>query len=284
MACVQGNKIAAISMVRNGGFFVEKWIDYYGKLFGKQNLFLIIDGLDQPLPGEHTEITVTQVPHITQGKAAGDRYRAKLVSGYAKSLLSDKGYKVVVAHDIDEYLVLDPSWSGTLAEYLLGRAKSPSISALGVDVVHHPKIEGPIDTTKPFMSQRGYAVISARYTKAVVATEPVVWGAGFHWVKGKNFNIDPNLFLFHCGMIDIDAAYNKIKEKDRNRWGWRSFFRNRKSIFELISSREPLDGDVVFSRARLNQTIFRPFFIWNKKTNIFMKTVIKIPSRFKKTI
>ncbi len=284
MACVRGNRIAAISMVRNGGFFVAKWVDYYGRLFGKQNLFLIIDGLDQPLPDEHTEITVTQVPHIKQGKAAGDRYRAKLVSGYAKSLLSDKGYKVVVAHDIDEYLVLDPSLSGTLADYLLGLGSKPSISALGVDVVHHPLKEQAIDTKLPFLSQRNYAVISARHTKAVVATEPVVWGAGFHRVKGYGSNIDPNLFLFHCGMIDIDTAYNKIKERDRNRWGWRGHFRNRKMVFELVSNRQPYDADIVFSRARISQTIFRPFFIWSKKALIFKKTVIRVPERFKKAI
>ncbi len=284
MACVRGNTIAAISMVRNGGFFVEKWIDYYGRFFGKQNLFLIIDGLDQPLPVGHEEITVTQVPHITQGKADGDRYRAKLVSEYAKTLLNHRGYKVVVAHDIDEYLVLDPSWSGTLADYLLSRVTSPSISALGVDVVHHPLKEDAIDTGRPFMSQRSYAVISSRHTKAVVATEPVIWEPGFHRVKAKKSNIDPNLFLFHCGMIDIDAAYNKVKEKDRFRWGWRSHFRNRKKVFELVSNRQPSDGDIVFSRARINQTIFRPFFVWNKKTNIFLKTVIKVPPRFKKII
>jgi hypothetical protein len=284
MSNCSSNKIAAISMVRNGGFFVEKWIDYYGRLFGKSNLFLIIDGLDQPLPPGHEEINITQVPHITQGKASGDRYRAKLVSEYAKTLFDDKGYKVVVAHDIDEYLLLDPSWSANLTAYLLKLGSRASISALGVDVVHHPNKEDALDTDKPFMGQRSHAVISARYTKPVVATGPVTWGPGFQRVRGNKFNIDPNLFLFHFGMVDIDTALNKVKERDRKRWGWRSHFRRREAIFELVTKKQPLDGDIVFSRARLNQTIFRPFFIWNKKTMIFKKTVIRVPDRFKDSI
>jgi hypothetical protein len=284
MSKCTSDKIAAISMVRNGGFFVEKWIDYYGRLLGPQNLYLIIDGLDQPLPVEHEGINITQVPHITQGKSAGDRYRAKLVSEYAKTLFKDKGYKVVVAHDIDEFLVLDPSWSANLTGYLLKLGSRASISALGVDVVHHPNNEKALDPQRLFMSQRSYAVISARYTKPVVATEPVMWGPGFQRVRGKQFNIDPNLFLFHFGMVDIDTALNKVKERDRKRCGWRSHFRRREAIFELVKKKQPLDGDIVFSRARLNQTIFRPFFIWNKKTMIFKKTVIRVPDRFKNSI
>ena len=42
--------IAVLSMARNDNFFIAKWIDYYSQIFGFNNLFLILDGFDQPSP------------------------------------------------------------------------------------------------------------------------------------------------------------------------------------------------------------------------------------------
>ena len=42
--------IAILSMARNDNFFIAKWIDYYSQIFGFNNLFLILDGFDQPSP------------------------------------------------------------------------------------------------------------------------------------------------------------------------------------------------------------------------------------------
>ena len=41
--------IAALTMVRNDDFFLGKWIEYYGSLLGKENLFIYVDGLAQTL-------------------------------------------------------------------------------------------------------------------------------------------------------------------------------------------------------------------------------------------
>jgi len=48
--------IAVLSMVRNDNFFISKWIDYYGQIFGFNNLFLILDGFDQPSPEKAEKI------------------------------------------------------------------------------------------------------------------------------------------------------------------------------------------------------------------------------------
>jgi len=155
--------IAVVSMVRNDSFFADKWITYYGSQFGYDNLYLFVDGMDQKLPSLSKKINCFQVPHIEYKRAKGDQ--------------------LVLAMDIDEFLVLDPNQKCSLKAYLSQEFNSSSLSALGLDVGQHPSLEQPIDLKKPFLSQRAYAQVSDRYTKPIVALRPLNWGSGFHRIS-----------------------------------------------------------------------------------------------------
>lgn len=274
--------IAVISMMRNDNFFVKKWIDYYGRQFGKINLYLILDGQDQPLPEGHNEINILRVPHVKLGRASGDRNRARLVSHLAKALFHR--YQVVIASDIDEFLVLDPNLNQSLAEYLQKPINHSSLSALGLDVGQHLEKELPIDPSRPFLEQRKYAHVSARYTKAVIATRPITWGSGFHRVKGKNFHIDPNLYLFHFGMVDYNISKEKEQDKALHEQGWKWHLDRRYHLFELIRSKPAVDGDTFFAKARIRQSLYRPWFAINKPGTLREKPVVQIPHRFWDTV
>ena len=278
----KAKNIAAISMVRNDNFFVHKWIDYYGEHLGYKNLYLVIDGYDQPLPQKHELINIIQKEHTPMTRSRGDRYRARLVSNIAKSLFDD--YDIVIAHDIDEYLVADPDCGKDIFAYLQKPVSASSLSALGLDVGQHAEKEGPIDPSKPFLQQRSYAHVSARYTKAIVATRPLVWGSGFHRVKGKNFTIDPNLYLFHFGMVDYEMCRKKIEKSELNKSGWSGHFNRRFALFNLILMKKAIPGDEFFPTARRRQSLFRPIFAMNKPGMLREKPVIKIPDRFKNII
>ena len=205
-------QIAVISMVRNDTFFADKWIEYYGTQFGFKNLYLFIDGLDQVLPNKANKINYFQKPHKPLKRAAGDRNRARMISNFAKKLFSN--YQVVLAMDIDEFLVLDPIKKNSLKEYLLQDFSTSSRSALGLDVGQHPTLEHPIDHNKTFLSQREFAQLSSRYTKPIVAFKPLTWGSGFHRVKGKNYTIDNYLYLFHFGLVDYLFTSSKAIDKE----------------------------------------------------------------------
>lgn len=275
-------KIAVISMVRNDSFFTPKWIDYYGSQFGFENLYLILDGDDQPLPSKHEQINIIREAHKRMGRAQGDRYRARLVSGIARNLF--KEYNVVIAHDIDEFLVVDPARKQSLEQYLQNDFNRSSLSALGLDVGQHLDYESAIDASIPFLQQRKYAHVSARYTKAVVATKPVRWGSGFHRVKGKNFKIDPNLYLFHFGMVDYEHCKQKIVDQELKKSGWKGHFNRRYRLFDIIQKKNPMPGDDFFITARKRQTLFRPLFALNKPGMLKEKPVVEIPERFRHII
>ena len=271
------NEIAVISMARNDDFFIPKWVAYYGDQFGKANLYLILDGLDQIKP-EDQEINCIRVPHKKLSRAKGDKNRAAIVSNLAKALF--KRYKRVIACDIDEFLVLDPKNKNSLYNYLIQSHAGTSISAQGIDVGQHINLEKEISVEQPFLAQRNYGLVSSRYTKPVVALKPGPWGSGFHRVKGKNFHIDKNLFLFHFGMVDFQRSTGKTEDQSRIDQGWTNHLDRRFELFKIISEGVPADGDEVFDKYRIIQNWKRPLYAWNKPGTLNKESLIKIPQRF----
>ena len=45
-----GKKICALTMVRNDDFNLRKWVEYYGRELGRENLYIFFDGTDQIIP------------------------------------------------------------------------------------------------------------------------------------------------------------------------------------------------------------------------------------------
>ncbi len=277
------DKIAVMSMARNDQFFIQKWIDYYGECFGMQNLYLILDGYDQALPAQHKLMHVERVAHKSMPRLQGDRYRARMVSEKARSLFQ-QGYERVIATDIDEFLVLDPAAGESLYAYLMKPAKAVSRSALGLDVGQHLEEEDAINPDIPFLQQRKYAHVSARYTKAIVANQPLTWGSGYHRVKGHNFHIDPNLYLFHFGMVDYAQCKQKTGNQELLKKGWNAHLDRRFQLFDLILNKEAVDGDQFFPKARRRQSLFRPVFALNKPGMLREKPIVVVPERFREIV
>ena len=282
MAGSNSKRVAVISMMRNDNFFVHKWINYYGNQFGNENLFLILDGHDQAIPASCNGINVLRIPHISLNRSKGDKNRAKLVSQLAKALF--QRYHIVIAHDIDEILVVDPKLNISLLDYLSKAHQCSSLSALGLDIGQHIEQEQPIDVNKPFLTQRSFAHVSARYTKPVVALKPLRWGSGFHRVKGRNFRIDRNLYLFHFGMVDFNKSREKIGDQSLHNVGWTGHLDRRLKLFDLIRSQSAINGDVFFAKARFRQNLFRPIYAINKPGMLKEKPIVRIPERFKSIV
>ena len=145
----------------------------------KTYIFLLMEWIKNCLHVQK-KINCYQIPHVEYKRAKGDRKRAQHISNFAQELFQN--YQLVLAMDIDEFLVLDPNQQCSLTTYLSQGFKSSSLSALGLDVGQHPTLEQPIDLKKPFLTQRVYAQVSDRYTKPIVALKPLNWGSGFHRV------------------------------------------------------------------------------------------------------
>ncbi|MDW3024371.1 MAG: glycosyltransferase family 2 protein [Alphaproteobacteria bacterium] len=272
-------RIAAITMARNDVFFLSRWIKYYGDEIGYENLYIYLDGTDQAVPENAGAAHITKLPHTDMSRAAGDKYRINLMSDLAEKLFQD-GYDIVIGCDADEFLIVDSALGIPLSEYLSNKKINTTLSGLGLDVGQHMKLEKTLDTTKPFLLQRAYALLSTRYTKPVVINRPVRWGSGFHSISGHNFHIDPNLYLLHFGAVDMDMLVTKAASRGAD---WVNHLKRRGNGTINDVTNRPAHGERWLKIARVMQRIFRPIYAWDKPGMLGIKRIVKIPKRFQKS-
>lgn len=272
-------KVAVITMARNDDFFLTRWIKYYGRELGEENLYIYLDGEDQPIPQNAGNVNVFHEKRVVEHVVSAEKRRLGFLSEVAKSLL--QRYDIVIGVDADEFLLVDPKLGKTLVEYLSEIKIEPSVSGLGIDVGQVLGKEKDLDLNLPFLDQREYALISSRYTKPSVIAKPVNWGSGFHRVKGHNFKIDPNLYLFHFGSVDYKMIQDRFLDKDRMATGREGHIKKRAKTIDIITKQTAKENEKWLKRARTFQTFFRPIYALNKPSMAKLKLVVKIPERFK---
>ena len=271
-------KIAAITMARDDEFFLSRWIAYYGKQFGTENLYIILDGTDQKTPKNAGNAHITKLEHETMSRAAGDKYRIGKLSELATKLL--KTYDIVIGCATDEFLIVDPNTNLNLSEYLSNKKIKTTLSGLGLDVGQNLKSEGELDTQAPFLEQRQFALLSTRYTKPVVKTIAAPWGSGFHSIRHHNFHIDKNLYLLHFGAIDLKMLERKAAARGAD---WLNHLRRRGNGTINAVTNSKIKSSKWLRIARISQTYMRPIYALRKPAMLGLKPVVKIPARFKKS-
>lgn len=277
---MDGNlRICAVTMVRNDDFFLSKWVEYYGRELGKENLYIFFDGKDQTIApfceGTHAELHEKIGTNVVES----DRLRQRFLSDRAAGLLSS-GYDLVIGVDADEFLIVDPKLGKSLREFLSEQDIDVCLSGLGLDFGQKLGEEGDITTDRPFLQQRHYAQLGTRYTKASVVAKPCVWGSGFHRVKGHNFHIAKDLYLFHFGYFDMKRLEDRFTDKDRLKQGWAKHMKKRSRTIRYATELPARDFDRWVKFARLCQSMVRPPYAWNKPAMFELRIVVRIPDRF----
>ena len=77
-------RICALTMVRNDDFFLRKWTAYYGAELGEENLYIFLDGTDQPLPDWCPQAHVTAVEKIKGQVVEAEKGRLDFLSEQAQ--------------------------------------------------------------------------------------------------------------------------------------------------------------------------------------------------------
>lgn len=272
-------RIAALTMVRNDEKFLRKWVDYYASQFGKENLFIWLDGLDQAIPDFCKGTNIQAVKHKSGTIHKADKLRIDFLSLKAAELF--KTYDIVIGTDVDEFLVVDSLLNVSLADFLSNyKTKLTCISGLGIDVGQNLNCEQAIDWDKPLLSQRSYAKLSTRYSKTNVLLKPAQWGSGFHRVRNANFHIAKGLYLFHFGCVDLARLAEKSGDALLAASGWSKHLKKRAKTITAVCSHKAHNWDKTVGIARVIQNIFRPPYAWNKPAMFEAVIIVKIPERF----
>ena len=266
-------------MVRNDDFFLRKWVEYYGRELGRENLYVYFDGEDQTVADFCQGVHAFVHPKIGTQVVAAEKARLKFLSERAAELFA-QGYDLVIGVDADEYIVVDPKLGTGLREFLSDQKIGVSLSPLGLDFGQKLGEEGDLSFDETFLRQRHYAQIGTRYTKASVIAKPCRWGSGFHRVKGHNFHIAPDLYLLHFGYADRQILEDRLGDVDRMAQGWQKHIYKRSRTIRYATEKKARDFDRWTRLARICQTWCRPPYALNKPAMFELRIVVKIPERF----
>lgn len=276
-------KIAAITMVRNDDFFLRKWVEYYGRELGKENLYIYYDGEDQTI-GEFCQGTNAYIhSKIGTQVVSAEKGRLKFLSNKATELFAN-GYDLVIGVDADEYIVVDPKLGVSLRESLSSYDIDVCLSPLGLDFGQKLGEEGDLSLEETFLRQRHYAQIGTRYTKPSIIAQPCQWGSGFHRIKGHNFHIAKDLYLLHFGYADKRILEERLGDTDRIAQGWGKHIYKRSRTIRYVTEKTARDFDSWTRYARICQTWCRPPYALNKPAMFELRIIIMIPERFNDVI
>ena len=109
----------------------------------------------------------------------------------------------------------------------------------------------------------------------------MTWGAGFHRAKGCALRIDPNLILFHLGLVDYENAAAKAGRSELVQSGWKGHFDRRLELFDALERYSAGEYDSMCSKAVRHMVWRRPLYALNKPGSLPVNMVVKLPDRFK---
>jgi hypothetical protein len=200
-------RIAVLTIARDEGEMLARWVDHYGRAAGHENLIVFDDGSTDGSTDD-LSCTVQRLPGFRKGNFEAGRMG--LASGVAHGLLGI--YDVVIFTDVDEFLVPDPAKYANLSDYLTRRPERV-IAPFALNVVHHTAVEGPMVSGKPIVGQRAYAQFAPLMCKPSVKRVPAAWTSASHGIKAP-YMPDPGLFMVHMKFADVDLLRRQADRRN----------------------------------------------------------------------
>jgi hypothetical protein len=197
-------------MIYNEPDFLPLWIKYYGTQFGMESLYIIDHGSDDGSTDHHTDVNVLRIPRSPMH----DKKRAGFLSEFCSSLLN--WYDAVIYTDIDEFLIPDPDSYLSLKAFT-DQMTADTVTTIGLNVVHVPDIDPPMDVKINILAQRRWARFVFAMCKPLVTKVPIQWTPGFH-SSNQPTNFD-RLFLFHLHNFDLPTSIRRLTKTRNMPWG-----------------------------------------------------------------
>jgi len=190
--------VAVITMARDEGHMLRRWVDYYADQVGAEHLVVIddnsVDGstVDLPCP-------VLRIPALRRnGFEPG---RMALLGGISAGLL--EAYDAVLFCDADEFVVAEPRKHESLRHFVAARPDRTAVGVLGLNVVHDTAREPALNDDAPILGQRRLAKFLPLMCKPSLKWVPANWTHASHGILCP-FEVDPELFMFHMKFADRD--------------------------------------------------------------------------------
>lgn len=258
-------RIAAVTHVRNDDFFLDLWVRHYGRLIGKENCFVILDGEDWTSRADLSEVNVTILPrprsHMNRVRIDRrmQQKQLELIAGIFENL----EYDYVLKGDCDEYVVPDPLQNLTIQEAVREADGDGAIYSSGINVLHDTVGEPQLNKGLDVMSQRHFAVLSQSYCKVNLIARTgyqkgIRTNAGGHRIAGSlPVHASQSYYMLHLGWCDAPMWRERAEHRlafDRDD-SFKAYVDHCEEMFAAVSSSAssgaPLDGAMQQARLEL---------------------------------
>ena len=190
--------VAVITMARDEGTMLRRWVEHYSREVGAENLVVVddnsSDGSTDDLP-----CPVLRIPPLT--KKSFEPARMGLLGGLSAGLL--EAYDAAIFCDVDEFIVADPKNHESLRHFVAARPGRQAVGVMGLNLVHDVTNEPPLVDAEPILGQRRLAKFLPLMCKPSLKWEPANWALASHGIRCP-FEVDPELFMFHMKFADRD--------------------------------------------------------------------------------
>jgi glycosyl transferase family 2 len=190
--------LAVITMARDEGTMIRRWVDYYAGQVGAEHLVVIddnsADGSTDDLP-----CPVIRIPYLR--KQSFEPSRMALLAGISAGLL--EAYDAVMFCDADEFVVAEPRAHESLRHFVAARPGREAVGVLGLNVVHDVTREDALRDDEPILGQRRLAKFLPLMCKPSMKWQPAAWAHASHGIECP-YEIDRELFMFHMKFADRD--------------------------------------------------------------------------------
>lgn len=208
-------RLACVTMVRGDHVFLQRWVDHYAPLAGRENLYVLRHGEDGGIDRIAAGTNIVPLPR-GDDLSGFDRRRWAALSDFASGLTLY--YNWVLCNDVDELVAPDPATGLNLTAYLDGLfargLAAPVISPFAVEIVHTPATEPePIAADRPILSVRRNFRINSNYAKPCLIRRRIKFSVGGHGSNVADVRLDPQLWLFHLRYMDDAISTARLRDR-----------------------------------------------------------------------
>lgn len=201
-------KVALLTTCRDDDFFLKRWVDYYGWMFGKEALFIINHGDQQSVRNIAAGCNLIPIPD-------GDRKRFNMLNWRTKNSIMRglrQWYETVIVCDVDEFITVDPNTGHDLRSWLEANPKQTVRTAMGLEVVHLPS-EEPERVSRSILGPRRWTQINLHYAKPCIVSRRTKLSRGGHYAEYDKLDMPDCLYMFHMKFCDYDLYVDTLNRR-----------------------------------------------------------------------
>ena len=189
---------AAVTMLRDDPFFLRIWLNYYGRILGRENCYVINHGRGEQVGSMAAGCNIIGIPGNPHKNFESKRWR--LLNNLVMGLTSY--YDHVIVGDVDEFVVVDPATGKDLLTRLKKTPTGRVLTPLGLEVIHRINLETE-PTSDKVLGPRRHVRIVPRYSKPCVVSEFTKISRGGHFSTHGRLHTPDDLYLLHLKYCDF---------------------------------------------------------------------------------